>query len=253
VCRRRPPCYAPFSMTEALAATLDTARAGEILASARRRQAVDALLLAVWFGFNGARGWFDGRTVAGVSWLRGAAWSVGCIGVVAVVVVMAVSQPRTDREKLAGPRDALLRHYRAVLRQVTPNYPRWIVPLWIVGGLYLLGLAASEFVGEVAMPLSGLTVVAFATAICIRPLWNHFVGSRRFRAELATLPPPPGGKSVPPHVVAQARELLAAGSKIAAIKHLREAAGLGLAEAKAAVEALDKAPPETSASTEKLR
>ena len=46
-------------------------------------------------------------------------------------------------------------------------------------------------------------------------------------------------KHLPPGVVLKARELLASGHKIEAIKNVREATGLGLAEAKALVDELE--------------
>ncbi len=52
------------------------------------------------------------------------------------------------------------------------------------------------------------------------------------------LPPRPGPEGIPPEVVAELRQLLAAGEKIQAIKRLRELTHCGLAEAKDWVERL---------------
>lgn len=46
-------------------------------------------------------------------------------------------------------------------------------------------------------------------------------------------------QSLPPELVSKAMSLLASGHKIEAIKNIREATGLGLAEAKALVDALE--------------
>ena len=53
-----------------------------------------------------------------------------------------------------------------------------------------------------------------------------------------TLPPRPGPEGLPPELVTELRQMVAAGQKIQAIKRLRELTACGLAEAKDRVERL---------------
>ena len=54
------------------------------------------------------------------------------------------------------------------------------------------------------------------------------------------LPPRPGPEGIPPEMVAELRQMAAAGQKIQAIKRLRELTACGLAEAKERVERLQR-------------
>jgi hypothetical protein len=53
-----------------------------------------------------------------------------------------------------------------------------------------------------------------------------------------TLPPRPGPEGIPEEIVAELRQMVAAGQKIQAIKRLRELTDCGLAEARDCVERL---------------
>lgn len=83
-----------------------------------------------------------------------------------------------------------------------------------------------------------LLVVAGAVAAIALAWWVSQLGSRG--PADARLPNPSGGTpAVAPPSEAGVRRLLAAGDKIGAIKQYRELTGLGLKEAKDAVEAMD--------------
>ncbi|MFZ5445239.1 MAG: ribosomal protein L7/L12 [Myxococcota bacterium] len=83
--------------------------------------------------------------------------------------------------------------------------------------------------------LSVLVLVAVALTVLLV--------SRRRGVEVVSLTPPPPGQ---PAADASPEQLLRAGQKIAAIKRYRELTGVGLREAKEAIDALERGEPPQS-------
>jgi hypothetical protein len=229
-------------MSEAtpISAPIDVPRLRAALCRARQINGGNLLLFVVWLGLETASHGRDGSRV----------WAV-FFGVFAVLMlVLAVkstlSGNKTDDARAAGPTNEFVAHCRSVLTPVAGapgglKFPVFLT-LWGLGGALLLVAAVSDVVGEKPPQyLHAATHAMFAVALFLRPMWNRFLRAPAMARELATLPPAAATTTMflDAELVAKVRGLLETQSKIQAIKLVREATGVGLAEAKAAVEALE--------------
>jgi hypothetical protein len=220
--------------TATSAAPVDVPRLRAVLCRVRQITGGSLLLFVVWAVLATVKNWRGGSLVSAAVF--------GAIGAAALVfsVTSTVSGNKTDDAKAAGPTDEFVAHCRKVLREVTAADGGLKLPvflaIWGLGGALLVAVTVFDLLETPPHYMDAATHAMFAVAIALRPIWVRLRHAPAMTRELATLPPPP-----PPSddLVGRTRELLAQGEKIQAIKVWRDATGVGLKEAKDAVDGIE--------------
>ena len=221
---------------------LDPVRLRVALRRARRVRSGDALALGAMMAAQCVNSLHGANPSFTVTW-GAAAWGASLATLLTVAVTMMAPANRIDDAFAAGPQSAFVAHCRATLTGVVESPEFVMMPLWFIGCAllpFLVGLNLDASKNSPPDYWKAAADVTFYGTLCVRPVWNRFVGTRDLRAVLATLPAPPRPEPPGPALEAELRELLASGNRIEAIKRCRESTGAGLAEAVAAVKALER-------------